>query len=460
MAKQVAKGGLFAKLGNRLQKAHEEHKNDETKFGGGGNLPPGIEFGIAQLNEVVFGTVEQGKQNAGEIYFRASGIVVSPKTHTYQPSPTDKPQTVTIEGMRTGIFEMICDTTKTDGTVVSAEDHYANVLNELRKLGVDTSTIGFDDLEGVATMLSEEKPYFKFRTSAGKATPQYPTPRTFENWGGVCEYTPDDTDTGVEDNTPDVPEPEKTPQKSTTKPASTSLKGKPTETPAKTTTPVKGAKKTPEPVQEEIPDDEIPFDELARIAMEGINDEGKATPEAGEAVEKLSNAALAAGLTQDQIDNDFESWTDLAAHLMGNGEEADANEVDAAYLENLGKEADEGVEKAINTLTEMASNNGLDPADGEAYPDWNSLALKLWEVLSGGEETEAEFTPAVGEVHMYKLIDPKTKKPASKATECEVMTVNEEARTVTLKSLDTGKVLLNPLTKKSLVVSWDDLVQE
>lgn len=461
MAKQVTKGGLFSKLGNRLQKAHEEHKNDETKFGGGGNLPPGIEFGIAQLNEVVFGTVEQGKQNAGEIYFRASGIVVSPKQHTFQLLPTDKPQTVTIEGMRTGIFEMVCDTTKADGSVVSAEEHYANILNELRKLGVDTSSIGFDDLEGVAFALSEEKPYFKFRTIAGKATSQYPTPRTFENWNGITEYTPDETDTGVEDNTTEVSEP---PKKAATKPASPSLKGKPAETTSKPTTSLKGAggaKKPPEPVKEEIPDDEIPFDGLARIAVSGINDEGEATPEAAEAVEKLSNAALAAGVTQEQIDNDFESWTDLAAHLMGKSEESSNDSID---FEKLGEDADNGVDEAIGHLTAMAIQEGLDPNDGETYPDWSTLSVALAELAPGEiPEVDAdvpEWSPTVGEVHLYKLIDPKTKKPATKATECEVMSVNEETKTVTLKSLDTAKLIMNVVTKKPLAVAWDDLVQE
>ena len=198
MAMQKAKTGLAAKLGMRGREAFEGHKADETKLmGGGGELPAGIDPGIAQLVECKFDTYKEG-ENQGEYYFYAAGTVVSPKEVVINGSK------VPIEGLRTSIMEPLCDTPNRKRADTDA--HMQWVLNEFRKLGVNTKEIGFDDLENVAAALKEEAPYFRFRTWQGKPTTEYPDPRVNHDWRGHCEYHPDESD-DVEDNTDNVPPP-------------------------------------------------------------------------------------------------------------------------------------------------------------------------------------------------------------------------------------------------------------
>ena len=157
MAKQTLKSGLVGKLGAKLSKAVEAHKGDETKFsGGGGDLPGGIENGIAQLVLCKFGVYEKGEFE-GEYYWMAQGVVVSPKKHAG----------IVIEGLRTSIGpEAICDTP--NKARKTTEEHVAWVLNEMRKLGVDTSELSGDDLESTAEALQELGPHFRFRTWQGQ----------------------------------------------------------------------------------------------------------------------------------------------------------------------------------------------------------------------------------------------------------------------------------------------------
>ena len=49
MPVQVTKSSMLAKLGGRLQKSHEEHKGDETKFSDFGELP---RSGVLRAHEV------------------------------------------------------------------------------------------------------------------------------------------------------------------------------------------------------------------------------------------------------------------------------------------------------------------------------------------------------------------------------------------------------------------------
>lgn len=192
MAKQTAKStsGILQKLGVAGQKAFNAHKADETKFGSGGDLPGGIEGGVAQLTMCKFGEYGKGDQK-GELYFMASATVVAPVTH----------ENLHIEGLRTQIGpEPICATpTKSRQSI---EDHMAWILNELRKLGVPTSELDdVNNLEVVAATLQEEKPYLRFRTWKGEPTKEYPNPRVNHEWRGVIEdYEPENGD-GVVDNT-------------------------------------------------------------------------------------------------------------------------------------------------------------------------------------------------------------------------------------------------------------------
>lgn len=446
MAKMVQNSGLLGKLGNRLAKVHEEHKDDEVKYQSGGSLPPGIEFGVARLSMCKFDEFKQG-DNKGEVYFMAMGVVVSPKQCLVQATPNAKPQAVTIEGLQTKIGPLpICDTKKKDGTEVSAEDNYLVVQNEIKKLLPKGSELpDFDQLESLAAALVEEGPHFKFRTWQGAATDTYPNPRVNEVWQGLTEFNPEDASDGVEDNTEEAePEPEKPAPKTSTKAAVKGTKAKP----------------APAPVEEaELPDDEIPFEELLETIAKGTNKKGEVNEEASEAIDRLRAAATEQlGLNDEEIDA-YDTWADLVLAIREGGTE----EVEEEDLAALGLAADGGDDDAINRLTELATEAGLDPNNSETYPDWDTLARTLAGVgnpdLVEGEAEEAPWKPEAGEVYHYKPIDLKTKKPAAKSVECEVMSVDEEKQTVTLKNLDTGNIIKDAL-KKVVNVKWDDLIQE
>lgn len=197
MSGKKTTGGLTAKLGARLAKAHEDHKADETQWGNA-ELPAGIERGVAQLKEVKFDTFKNGDMT-GQYYFMAYGIVKMPTEVNGLP----------VEGLRTQIGpEPLCDTpTRSRKTL---EDHVGWVYNELRKLGVDTSKIDHTQLEDVAQALTEARPHFAFRTWKGKKQTTGPyagqEPRTQHDWLGAVDYNDDhDPAAGVDDHTPPAP---------------------------------------------------------------------------------------------------------------------------------------------------------------------------------------------------------------------------------------------------------------
>lgn len=197
MPAQKAKSGLMAKYGAKLDKAVQEHAADPIDYGYQ-RLPSGILGGIARLDKCYFDVYKDGK-NKGEYYFRATGIVVSPKSVS---TPSGEMQ---VEGLVTSIMHPVCDTVKSNGEPVSQDQHVADILNEMKKLGADTEGASGADLETLAAALQESKPYFRFKTEEGKVTPQYPTPRVFENWlgnKGLEDYTADEAPGGgVEDGT-------------------------------------------------------------------------------------------------------------------------------------------------------------------------------------------------------------------------------------------------------------------
>lgn len=187
-----SKSLLADKLGQAGRKAVQEHRKDETVLDTGGDLPAGISGGVARLVMCKFDTYKEG-DNKGKPYFMAAGVVVSPKEFDGQ----------IIEGLRTQIGpEPLCDTPKSQGKRKTVGDRIAWVLNELRKLGVETEGVEIDDLDSIVEQLQEDGPHFRFRTWKGKATKQYPDPRTQHVWNGLAEgYEGGDSTADVIDNT-------------------------------------------------------------------------------------------------------------------------------------------------------------------------------------------------------------------------------------------------------------------
>jgi hypothetical protein len=183
---------VLAKLkAGGASKAFDGHKSDETKFGAGGDLPDGIEGGIAKLTEAKLDLHKEGK-NKDKPYMMLTGIVVSPKTHNG----------LNVEGLRAskiiGLYAV------GQGKSAKTQDDQIGVaLNEMRKLGIETKDLSLDDWEDALNALLQEGPYFRFRTWKGEATPQFPNPRVNVEFRGKCEFTEngEGTEPHLEDST-------------------------------------------------------------------------------------------------------------------------------------------------------------------------------------------------------------------------------------------------------------------
>jgi hypothetical protein len=207
MPAATAKSKLLSKIGPNADAIVKKHANDETKVGGFQNLPVGLKA-VCKLMTCKFVELDKdtkiknskGQPAVGEFQFRAQAVIVEPEVF-------DK---MKVKGRQVWLFEPVFDTKKGDDTIFSQEDHIANILNEMRKLGGDeyTKDCGANDLEALAKGLEELKPHFHFSTSlregrtvAGKKMPD----GVWENWNGCAgleDYVgPDGTATGTEDST-------------------------------------------------------------------------------------------------------------------------------------------------------------------------------------------------------------------------------------------------------------------
>ena len=280
MAKVTKKSSLASKLGKEGVAAIKKFRDAPPEFDTGGSLPAGIENGVARLNKCYFSTYDKG-DNAGEYYFRASGIVLSPKIH----------QGVKIEGRHTSIMEPVCDTPNRSRQGVG--EHIAWVLNEMKKLGADTADADVDDLEVIATALEGEAPAFTFRTWQGSPTEEYPNPRVNEVWNGVTEYGEDEEEDVDDDTKEDEDDTEKEEEDSEEEDSK---------------------EEDPEEDSEEDSEEED-LDALAEAADED---------EDGEEAARLTEICEEAGIDP----ADYETWEEVVRVLRDDSEEDDPEEDD------------------------------------------------------------------------------------------------------------------------------------
>lgn len=193
MPAQKGKSALMAKYGQNIDKAARAHGADETDYGRI-QVPAGIANGVAKLTRCYFDTYKTGK-NQGEFYFRAVGVIESPKEVNGVPC----------YGLQTSIMEAVCQTSTQAGKTTTMEEHVASILNEMRKLGADTTGASGEQLEGIAAALEQAGPYFRFSTSVRKAQKEGDPDGVWENWHGVKgleDYQPEgDAGTHVQDDT-------------------------------------------------------------------------------------------------------------------------------------------------------------------------------------------------------------------------------------------------------------------
>lgn len=293
MPVQKGKSSLLAKYGDKLRKAHEAHKGDETEYSSFGELPPGIENGIAQLVLCEFKPFKTGKQT-GEYYFMAQGVAISPDEHDGRK----------VAGMRTQIGpEPLCDTPGKSRETL--DEHLAWIYNEMRKLGANTDDMSPEDMEAVAAALQEAKPYFRFRTWQGKPTEQYPNPRVNHQWNGAVDYHQEEGDSGVEDSTPAA------------KPSSNGT-SKPPRKPGSKPAPAPEPEYGPPDELNEVPEAGEGEQDLDALAAEAVDSEA--------AQQQLTDLAVANGVSEDQIAA-AASWEEVVELIRAASEEAEeANE--------------------------------------------------------------------------------------------------------------------------------------
>lgn len=314
------KSAMMNKIGSRVDKAVKENRDKPIENNGFVELPGGIEGGIAKLVDCRFSQYKKGDLK-DEWFFIARGVVTAPVSHEGIP----------IVGLSTMIMEPICDTER--GKRQSIEEHVAYVLNEMKKLGVDTDDATGEDLESFADALMEAQPTFRFSTTSWKPddAPPEQKPRIYHNWHGAVEM---EIDTSDDVNEVDDEEEENLP--------------------------FSDVKDDNTPTDKS---DDLTLNELAELADGGDTD----------AEEQIAKAAEEAGFTEDQY-GDLSSWLDVVDLINTKSPDFSENEEETAELKKgdvvqyvpPGYEGAEDMEViAINTKRQLVTLKSL--ADEEEY---------------------------------------------------------------------------------------------
>lgn len=195
-----SKSPLAAKFGARMKQAAAANIGKKAVAPtGGGQPPPGINRGKAQLIEWVIDAVEAGKTNAGMPYFRAAATIVAPKEVQHEVTGLVVP----CEGLRTGQFQMMCETKTQAGKVTSFQDNFDAGINMMKLvvgeeavdavLGAPTPEAIEAGLVSLGKAAIEAGVVIEFSTRARKESidprtkKPYP-PGVWETWHGTTEH--------------------------------------------------------------------------------------------------------------------------------------------------------------------------------------------------------------------------------------------------------------------------------
>ena len=296
-------------LGKEVDKAVKKHKDDDLVPDTTGSLPAGIEGGVAKLTECKFDVYKKGTAKAGKYYWMVAGVVRRPKEHGGIP----------VQGLRVQKIEPVCDTPESQGRQ-SVDDHVKWIINEMKKLGYDTSDMdGAESLEEAAAALKEEAPHFRFRTWKGQkeTTGPYKDREPMVNvvlQGLVEDFAEDDDDGVVEDEVEEDDE-----EDDDSEDEAEEEEEEEEEAPKK-----KSVKKKP-PVEEEeeeededeggmdLSDDELSAKDLKELAKKADEEEDD------EATEKLTAWAAEKGVDTDNCD----TWASVVKAGLESEKEGD-----------------------------------------------------------------------------------------------------------------------------------------
>jgi hypothetical protein len=321
----VSQSKLAQRYGNRLRQAHEAHKNDEMKINEFSTLPPGIDDGVAVLEKCLFREIPQGrKENVGEYEFYAVGVMIEPKEHAGKK----------VQGVQIYYQEPLADTPNTMSKKKTFEDHYASILNEMRKLGCDTNNISIDELEARAAQITSQQPYFKIRTSLLPAI-EGQEPRVYVLWNGPVDddWTPPDLSaSGDTDNTG-----KKATANGQARTPTAVVAAKPATVPPPVTAP---------PVQEPHANVDMgDMDSLLKLAVDKDgNEEGIA------AQDQLREMATNAGMPQVALNSEDTTWEDVVNFIRAGGQQVAAPAKGEVWKTQL---ADPKTKRPSNKLTRV-----------------------------------------------------------------------------------------------------------
>lgn len=416
------KVSLAQKLGAKLTQAHNKAKDEPAKVGSA-RLPAGIEGGVAKLESLKIDLYEKGDYK-DQPYFLARGTVISPETHEGRP----------IKGLGTQIGPIpLCNTPgKTKATFA---EHYADFLNALKLLGVDTAATEGDmtpeEVEeflntAMAELVNPDNPptFFIFRTWKGSKTElvqrqgkwyavqgtktrggpfaskeegqkKFPyadrESMVTEEWNGRCEApegfggaAPMDDETGgpaPDEAPPEEPAPE-------------------------------------EPEADEAPQEEPSADEgpdLDALVAAADKDPAGKTAKGKEACKALIDLALSLGIEKDAVTG-ADNWAAVAEMIL---------EIQGALESGAGDE-------------EAPTEDEEPPAEEPQEPVKGTVVKWCWKTKEG-----------------KPMVDPKTKKPL-RPSDHEILSVNVKTQTVTLKNGASDKTVVGK-DKKPHHIPWAEL---
>lgn len=406
MVMNTTKSMLAQKYGAKADKAVQQHAEDETRTGFQ-KLPGGILGGIAQLVVCKFDQYKTGDYT-GDYYFRCAGVVIQPHTVQTKDGP------MMVAGLQTSIMVPVCNTKNKAGDVTTQEENLSSILNHMRMLGGDeyTKGAGIDDLEALAAGLEATKDsdhpiYFKFSTSLGEATKQYPNPRVFENWHGTK---------GLEDYTPEVTNNVQEVAASPRQPASNGAQQPARTTGSSTATPSKPAQApasnrgTTTPPSSRVPQQASQAQQKARTPVHQPTAANRSSVQAQEPEPEL-----------EPVQQEFDEFQDI----------------DSLVLKANDEEDPDGAKEAQARLKGAAIASGYDEEAVDAAEDWQAVADMIssnqGDTTTEDNEVEIEevAAPKKGDVMVMSKKNPRTKKMED--IEVEITKINTKDNTCDVK---------------------------
>ena len=393
--------------GTKAEAFLEKRKAAEPELPGGGDLPPNIENGVAQVVLCGFGTVAAGKPSAGALFFQAQAVVKLPREVGGIP----------VAGRRTRIMKTVASAAQFQKGEYD-EKAMAWVQDQLKMLAkspsggtLDPAMFTLKRLESTAALIQKAKPHTLFRTWKGSRSDV----RLVDGKWWLCNLNDDGT--------------------------------------VKATVSGKGP---------------YASKEAAQKANQFAGKEPMVNHTWGGSVawvEPSANGQAAAHVEDETPQIPVE--TDVAAPTAPfdefEGQEETGEEAEAGEDYSASDDLDAMVAAAVDNrtararLTELAVAAGIEQ-DAIAVADgWQEVADMLVAAQAGGEEAEeeeaAEWAPEVGEVYGYKpLVVGKDGKKVrgKKQVDCTVMSVDADKQTVQIKSNVDKKTLYKG-------VKWADL---